>query len=382
MEVQQTLKYELKELEQMVPTKMRSTAIKKPVRNEIDRIKETLIHDVFAIEDENHLRRYVQYHQQALIRLMDMATLSLNNGKGHKDDYKVYYEGVGGLLLFVEQHFAKYFDLDAKAPEDYISEARTEFRKSISKLQQLLEVKKANSGLVKLILHVFQRITSSYTDGEITYRRVMYARELQKCLFRLLDCDYEIEDVDEELRQIIYYLNYNSVKVLTYHARFITQRLEESETRAEKLEQLSLMLKKVNQAQVKPGICYSQQGGMLKDQLCAYISEEIVYQEKLQQLFGGTSNGTDDSTLDRFKLKLDVSVMQLAYLLKVLLETKIILNSNLSQILHFLVKFVVTKRCDVISYGSFRSKFYSVETGTKESVRNMLLSMIRYIERN
>lgn len=379
--MQQNIKYELKELEQMVSTEQKSAAIKRPVKNEIDRIKQTLIRDVFAIEDENHLRRYVQYHQQALIRLMDTATISLNKNHSQRDYYKVYYEGLGGLLLFVEQHFAKYFDQDAKAPEDYIAQARKEAMKNIPKLKRLLEQKKVNPCLTELLLHVFMEIVNTNPSQRITYRNVMYARELQKSLYGLLSGD-EREDMEEELRQIIYYLNYNSIKVLAYYARVIADRLENTESTMEKLEQLSLMLKKVNQAQVKPGICYSNQGGTLKDQLSAYLSEEIEYQERVKQLFG---NGTDDSagsSLKGFKLKLDASVMQLAYLLKVLLETKIIQNSNLSQLLHFLVKFVVTKRCEAISYGSVRSKFYSVETGTKESVRSMLLSMIHYIEKD
>ena len=179
----------------------------------------------------------------------------------------------------------------------------------------------------------------------------------------------------------MYYLNYNSVKVLTYHAHYISSLLDQSETRAEKIETLSFVLKKINQSQVKPGIRYNQNGSPLKDQLNIYITEEIDYQERLQQLSNSSSDRSPDSFLPGFKLKFDASVSQLAYLLRIFMETKFIINNNLTQVLHFLVKYVTTKRSEAISYGSFRSKFYSVESGTKESVRNMLVSMIQYIDR-
>lgn len=180
----------------------------------------------------------------------------------------------------------------------------------------------------------------------------------------------------------MYYLNYNSIKALTYHAHFITALLEEAETRAEKIEKLSLIAKKINQSQVKPGIGYNQTCPSLKEQLNSYISEEVAYQERLQQLNNGSPDQPSDNFLSGFKLKFETSVSQLAYLLRIFIETKVILNTNLSQVLHFLVKFVMTKRSEAVSYNSFRSKFYCVESGTRESVRKMLVTMIQYIDKN
>jgi hypothetical protein len=50
-------------------------------------------------------------------------------------------------------------------------------------------------------------------------------------------------------------------------------------------------------------------------------------------------------------------------------------------VLTFKVKFSITKRAETISYGSLRAKFYNVESGTRESVKNMLLTMVRHIEK-
>jgi hypothetical protein len=386
------VKYELQELEKLISSgdqtirdeKQRSV-LRDAVKQEVERIKQTFIHEVFSFEDERHLERYIQYHQQALIRLMDKAALFINSenltDQQRKQFYGLCYSGLEGLLLFVERHFAKYFDQDAKAPMGYIDIARKEARTNIRKLQKACATKEIDQRLVDLFLYILKKIVDSKPDQGITYRKVMYAKEVQKELFRLIEIEPQVQDWNEELRQIMYYMNYNSVKVLTYHAHYISSLLDQSETRAEKIEKLSFVLKKINQSQVKPGIRYNQNGIPLKDQLNVYIIEEIDYQERLQQLNSGSSDKSSDSFLPGFKLKFEASVSQLAYLLRVFVETKFILNNNLSQVLHFLVRYVITKRSEAISYGSFRSKFYSVETGTKASVRSMLVSMIQHIDR-
>ncbi len=298
-----------------------------------------------------------------------------------KNFYRVFYIGFEELLSFIERHFTKYFDQDAKAPEGYIAMVRKDVRVNIKKLQKALTSKNADPRLIDLLLYVLKKILDSNPDQGTTYRNVMYAKELQKEIFRLLEGQVDIPEIDESLRQIMYYLNYNSTKVLTYHAHYITSILENTETRTEKIEKLSFTLKKINQAQVKPGIRYNQHGPPLKDELNSYITEEIDYQERLQQLTTNSPDRPSDSFLHGFKLKFEASVAQLAYLLRIFIETKMILNNNLSQVLHFLVKYVITKRSETISYGSFRSKFYCVEIGTKESVRDLLLSLIYYIDK-
>jgi hypothetical protein len=384
------VKYELKELDRLFSTEEDRTnkqatqdaTLGESIRIEVERIKKTLTYEVFNFEDERHLERYIQYHQQALIHLLDRSDALRQTEKNEeKEYYRIFYDAFDELLSFIERHFTKYFDQDAKAPEGYLSLARKDTRINIKKLQKVLAAKDADVKLVNLILHILRKIIDQKADKATTYRKVMYAKEVQKELFRLTESEDQT-NINEELRQIMYYLNYNSIKVLTYHAHYISALLDNTETRTEKIEKLSLILKNINQAQVKPGIGYNLHASSLKNQLNEYISVEIEYHERLQQLTNRPPEPPSDNLLSGFKLKFEASVSHLAYILKVLIDTKIILNNNLSQVLHFLVRFVITKRSESISYGSIRSKFYNVETGTKESVRTMLASMIQYIDKS
>ena len=382
------VKYELRELERVFATgptqgQAKIDIWRSLVKSETDRIKQTLIQEVFSFEDERHLERYIQYHQQALIQLMDKSALMLNKLNGNeKTFYEIFYNGFEEILSFIERHFTKYFDQDAKAPEGYIAISRRDAKSNLRKLQKFLSSKDADQNLTNLALHVLLKIAERHDAKGITYRRVLYAKEMQKELFKLLEKPLTGKDLNEELRQLMYYLNYNSTRVLTHHAHYITSLLDELEFRAEKIEKLSYELKKINQAQVKPGISYNQNAPSLKSQLSDYINVELEYQERLQHLSNHSSNPPSGNFLDGFKLKLEASVSQLAYLLKLLLETKIILNNNLTHVMTFVGRFIITKKSEGISIGSLRSKFYNVESGTKESVRTMLVTMIQHIDKS
>lgn len=387
------VKYELFELERLIASgdgersdnDIADPSLSSKITTETSRIKQKFIDEVFSFEDERHLERYIQYHQQAIIGLMDKVALFLHTDvliqPARKAFYSMVYPALEELLTFIERHFTKYFDQDAKAPEGYVSIARKDAKAGIKKIQKEFEGK-AEPRLLALLLHVLEKIRDSSPGQRITYRRILYAKEVQKELYRLAGSSTDSKDVNEELRQIMYYLNYNAVKVLTYHAHYFTALLDAAETRTDKIEKLSFALKLINQSQVKPGVRYNQNSLPLKDQLTNYIVEEINYQERLQQLSGSPPDKSNDSFMPGFKLKFEASVSQLACLLRIFIETKLIQNNNLTQIMQFLVKFVITKRSETISFGSLRSKFYNVERGTKDSVRSMLLSMVNYLEKN
>lgn len=384
----QNVRYELGEIERWIgeweqkPDIKRSAlqAMDEQLRIEVDRIKNKLVNEVFSFEDERHLERYIQFHQAALIGLLDRLNSRAELKANKSDFFKLIYGHVDTVLRFIERHFAKYFDQDARAPEGYLTLAKMEAKESIEILSKSFADRAADEKLVFLLLQVLQNIFHSSSDRGITFRQVMYTKEMRKELFRLIERKPS-GDLNEDLRQIMYYLNYNSVKVISYHAHYISSLVELAETRTEKIEKLSLVLKNISQAQVKPEIKYNQQAPSLKEQLMEFISVELEYQEKLQRL-NAPAGQRPDSPLSGFKLKFEASLAQLAFLIRIFLETKLLSNNNLTHILQFLAAFAITKRSENISFTSFRTKFYNVESGTKQSVRGMLTSMIHYIDRS
>jgi hypothetical protein len=271
------VKYELQELERLIDEakiSSRSGDIDEKVKAEVERIKQTLIYEVFHFEDERHLERYIQYHQQSLIRLMDRTNIILEARPQDSERPRILYSALDELLSFVERHFTKYFDQDAKAPEGYLMLARKDARENMKKFKNILTELGADPTLADLVLRVLHKIAESSTDKGTTYRKILYAKEVAKEINRMSTVTLPA-NVNESLRQLMYYLNYNSTKVVTYHAHYISSLLDAAETRTEKIEKLSLIFKEVSQAQVRPGIGYNLHSSPLKNQLCEYISVEL-----------------------------------------------------------------------------------------------------------
>ena len=80
-----------------------------------------------------------------------------------------------------------------------------------------------------------------------------------------------------------------------------------------------------------------------------------------------------------FKLNFDISVSHLAFLFRAFIEAGVIQNKNTSELIRFLSKYVKTKKQESISFESFRIKYYSVESGTKDAVKKTLQSVLNFI---
>lgn len=390
------VKYELQEFETLIGSVAepiltdtntqgypRRTVLNDNIKREVERIKQTFIHEIFSFADERHLERYIQYHQQSLIRIMDgVAGLLNTRRRNEKELYHACYKGLDELLSFVERHFTKYFDQDTKAPEAYISITRNDIQSNLKTIQDGLLGKSVDPRLADIMLFALRKIIDNEPVRDISYRKVLYAKELQKELSTLVANKDQNGGSNEALRSLMYYLNYNSVKSFAYHTHYIDVLLSETETRGEMIEKLSYILKTINQAQVKPGISYNVNAPSLRSQLNSYIIEEMEHLQRVHQLTNLSGSRSLDALFSSLKIQLEMSVAQAAYMIKVFIEAKLILNQNITELLRFLSRFLTTKRSESISYDSLRTKYYNVELSTRESVRNILLKMITLIDKH
>jgi hypothetical protein len=359
--------------------------LKKELRAEAERIKKRFIHEIFGFQEERQLERYIQLHQQELIRLIDQLISrdrKLNMEGGHKSASKELFQFACGvveeLLEFIERHFTRYFDQDAKAPENYIAMAGSDMVKNFAELQDQLKLAEADPFLSDLLLHPVRKFIEAIPSGQVSYRKIIYVKEIHKELARVIQ---HKTDVNEEARLALLYLNYNTLKYFRYYVNYINALLKDIDSASGRIEKLSFLLKTINQTQVKPDIGYNRTIRPLKDQVVDWISEEIFYLERIHQL--NEKNRSQSGTLsDDFKLRTEMSVSQLAYLLRIFIEIKIIHNKNISDLIRFFSRSFQTKRLENISYESFRVRYYNTEDSTKRSVRSFLLLMVDHINKN
>lgn len=354
-------------------------ALRQQIKTEVGRIKQTFINEVFTFSDERHLERYVQYHQQALIRLMD-ETIKFENTRTQKIKWQLCYKGLQDLLSFIESYFSKYFDQDAKAPETYIMLTRKDLQANFEQLHMQLSGKSNDPKITAVMLYAIRKVIDDDLKSGITYRKLLYAKTVQKELWALVQSAKPETDITEDLRNLMLYLNYNAIKAFSYYTHYMDTLVSQTETRLERIEKLSYILKKINQVQLKPGIGYNRQAPALKDQLNNYIVEEMEHVQRVQQLSGVA--GAQPNRASGIKIQLQLSVAQIACLIKLFYETEVMVNRNVTDLLRCLAGLVVSRKTETVSFDSLRAKYYNVEQGTQAAVKKLLLKMLHALEKS
>ncbi len=338
---------------------------------ELVKIKQAFPISLLEMIDEVQIRNYVRLHQYAVVRLMDRI-----NTNGRPRRANTGYSKLEELLQFLASDFKSFYDFDAKAPEVQIDAARRDSKKHIRILKDLLTQKGVQAELINAVLHALLRIEKPYAGFQVTFQRILFAQRIQRTIYGLIENHQS--DIREQLDAMLFYLNCNSIKVFLYQTQHFEKQVA-SETRAERIDKLALALKKVNQIQVKPGIGYNIHGTSLKELVSGFLNEEISYLERITASLG--SGLGEDKMMQGFKLKVNLSVSQVAYVFRIFIENQLIQTQNQTELLRFLARVVVTKKAEHVSFDSLRAKYYNIESGTKESVKEALSTLVRYVDK-
>lgn len=359
------------------------------VAEESSSIKNTFVLKVLSLE-QSQADRFVLYHQQVLINLLNelaKAPLLINDKQPSKKESVVNEfvrfstHELEDILGFIQNHFPNYFDMDASVPEMIKKRALQAVKESAILLENNLSKFEVDPALLSICLVAMSDFLKEH-DTNMSYRKVKCIKELITELLQLSQAVQEGASLNSEIQSCLFHLNYNRSVYFKYRIHILTQELLVSETLSGKLEVLAYHHKVINQSIVKSGFTFETSSPSLKEQLSVWILEEIQFLERKQQLSAAFPGPPEDQVRKDFKLIFDMSVSQFAYLIKTLIETGVIQNKNISELIRFLSKFVKTKRSESISHESFRIKYYNPEENTKGAIRNLFHTAIGYINSN
>lgn len=359
-------------------------AFKKELSNEIEIIKSNFISAVYTIEEERYTELYIQFHQTALIRLagnllnyVEPENLNaISNSISNEVLSQHIYQSLQELLSFIETHFSKYFDQNAWIARNYRRIVLQDISNNIHALREILSLQKVNNTLIYIAMLPLENFIREDTSNEVTYRSVIYLKELKKQLFHV-NSNNAAGDINESLKLLLRYLNFNSSEFYNYCIRELEQICQDAQTENECIDQLARYQKVIRQTQVKPGFILNTSLAPLKKQLSGWIDKEISFRERRQHLAAVTVPSQIQES--DFKIKFDLSVAQVAYFLKVLVAIEIIQNESIAQLLKFFSRIIKTNKAEVISPDSFRNRYYTPEIGAREAIKKLLTRMLAYL---
>ena len=351
------------------------------LKHEVERVKRAFIKETFSLKKDKHIEMYIQHHQGAIIHLWDALPPNIEELSSiNRQPLQLLHVKLGELLSFVEKHFSRYFDLAAKIPESYRSISAKDFTEKLPELIKKLKDKGLKSSVINPMTESFKDFIEN-NQIKISFRRLIYLKELYNEILELSESHADPKEIDKLVCTVMIYMNYNSPKFLNHCAKIIKEAYQAKSTLAEQLEKLSHYLKLINQQQEKPGFSLKHSQKSLKVQLSEWVIEEIIFLERKHQLsFGFKIDKTETVMQKGFKIVTESSVPQVAYFVRILMETGLIKNQSTIDVIRFFSTHISTSRVESISPDSFRSKFYNIEQTAKDAVKDDVLKLLNHIK--
>ena len=336
---------------------------------------------LFDFDSESRIEALVQCHQATIIELVDLLAGSNHNSSGGSATgrsknalWKLLNDQLENLLTFIETYFLKYFDQDQKIPNSYLALERTSLSKKTSAIHSIVRTAQLDNRLIDIIFYPVERIISSNVNA-VTYRRLIFIKQLLKDLETVLSVDTG-RPVIEDVFRLMIYLNFNSCHLTSYFIKAIANEAQEQHSVATQLEVLCHWLKITNQNHTKPSFVLKTARPSLQEQITRWLSEEINFIEKKKQLTLLMPPTVAAEQKEPVKVDTSFSVPQLAFLIRLFKEAGVITNKNQTELIRFFSRHFNSLHNQNISTESLRIKYYQIEQSTIKSVQAILDKMI------
>lgn len=386
--------YELGRLERIIVTDIDSileiehelfVAFKQTIRIEMDRVKNSLAQASVRLMKKRELKRHIQFHQHAIVRLegylvnyVHPERIMLKSERSDRHAVCQYlYDYLEELLTFVSDQFPIQFDLDAWIPDGYRSIVSHQVKQDLALLKLGLSKTMTDNELLTHALRPFEDFLNS--NDHVTHRRIIFIRGLQRALLGLIK--NQTHDFRLNLQWALFQYNLNSFSYFQYCVQQLTGHINEVTSDQERLDRLAHVRKLIFQNHIKPGYADDPEMPPLKMQLADWIDQEMNYIEMRLHRLSVPDDGKD-TIRTVSKTKIDLSVSQLAYLLRVLVEVNVLQSNTVTSLLKWIPNFIQTKRTESIGLASLQAKYYKPEHGARKAVRDLLLSMAKHIEKS
>lgn len=371
-------------------TSVQSKIIIEKATQETQLIQSQITIQVFSLTKEKQIKVLVGNYHSALIILLDNLIANNDAINLERDDLKevtdTLLSSLDELLTFIESRFANFLSLDSRMPATYLAISKKKIKQKLDKLKNSLISNAHDEKVVDIVFANLYSFANSKKNKEVTFRQVMYRKQLIKELESLKILKKE-ENTPSALEALLISMNFNSRTFIGYFTQTITDKISTYETPTEKMENLFFYFKEFNQIHSNDGVSLKPHYQNLKKILSDWFKEEIIFLEKQQHLsltpLQSLSKRLDKSTLvnrTENKILCKLSTDQTALILRASNELKILISKSMNQVFKTIVPYLSTPNKNILSYDSMRSKSYVAEERDKKLAIEALQHIIKKIQ--
>jgi hypothetical protein len=360
------------------------------LKNENDKIKKINKEFIFNLKSKERVEQYIHKKQYALENLAHRLIKEINpvnssdiyqfsNNYDKNDCLKITYVYLEKLLRFVEKEYQNYLNVNIQIPYRSILMKEYEITDKLNEIKSRLLNMNIDNELLKLTYQPLLKMSTIKIQEKVTYYQFNYCSDIIETLHKLFKKRND-EITENDIKYCLFDLNFNSLHFFECLIDDISKELQTTQNNIQKIDILYKELKNYNQKQTRNFIRYNQKVPSIKEQVISWIEEEIEYLTKKIKLEANQFTNVA-SNEDKIKFLTSLSVAQLCYFFALLIETGIIEHKNHTDIFRFISENFKTAMTDKISTVSIKSKYYNIETSTKNAIREKIIALLTLTKR-
>ncbi len=340
---------------------------------------------IFNCKSKNQIKEYI-HKKQVVIDNLTRQLLKQIQPNDYKELYQFSSDGstkdclraayiyLENLHQFLETEYREYLNKNGWVPLKTIQQEALKMAPKLAVVNSFLTSKNVNKNLFSTTFDLLFKISNHKILDKLNYKNFYFCCYLLTSLhFQIINNNLLLSN--DLLCEWLYVYNINSLTCFDFITDKITAQTNLFETNKEKLDFLYIQLKIFNQKNLKMNSCFKEGFPSTKVQLTSWIKDEIEYLSRNLTLETNTLTKVETKE-NKNKMDTDLSVAQLSYIFSLFGESGIIKNPNNQDLFRFISENLKTKHTSQISLDSLSTKFYSVESTTKEAVRVKIIELL------
>lgn len=357
--------------------------LKNFVQQSFQAIRWEILTDLETLPDESSKKQYISNLQVQLVYLN-----SIHQGYNHEMIVHQRTADFAGwltteifqLLEHIRAHFSAYIDDGQNLPDNYIKAYRNQHPEIWADFEQFLKEHPLDSEL-KLLLTQFANATESSEKFVIkTWRQFDYLLNMIWSIIKWKELTEE-ENRELALLKLFVYNEFNSIQIYAYFIKYIEKITLGEASYQDQQQELLYLLKVFRQVRVDAYLPYDPKVQSLKLSVVESLETELAYLEQMEKLQVQHFQGTNPEAPSRFYFNVAVTLAELMFFFRVMLEVKVIYTKFNSYLYEFISNHIRTERTDNISKKSMRNHFSNKPFPDRvvQNVKAWLEKMIQHI---
>ena len=367
------MKYELDILQQLVTETLEPAAIQPSgiatdiivmtVASETGRLQKVFREAAYTCSDTHRFQLYINHHQQDIITISNRIYALREHCAGAvlKEYCSACMSGIETLLTQMRLDFKEEMITTVFISSYFKAETIPAVKKQLVILKKTMQQMEVAMVVQQLLINTYEDYLMGKHEA-CTYQRYWYLQFMHTQLL--------LTKTAEAFTAQLYTINYNSLYFFNHIIGSIVTGIEKQKTHIV----WAALLKENNRRQIYTGIALYPQHDSIKEMVNCWLSEELYF---LQQATASRSVQQTNST----KIKLHISVKQLAYLLQLFEEAGMMEVMVKKELFDLVADTCSTKEQMHIAVKSLQNNCTDVTDHTIDTVHELLMKMVNSVIR-